>query len=98
MITLLCLWYRGLYSLKTYAWAITGNNLRICILMNNYLETITLQPLCGILGCLQPLLGCLQPLLGCLIELSSCLYTRQGIVVLSTESGDILLTMFLKPA
>jgi hypothetical protein len=59
--------------------------------MNNYLETITLQPL---LGCLQPLLGCLQPLLGCLIELSSCLYTRQGIVVLSTESGDILLTMF----
>ena len=49
--------------------------------MNNYLETITLQPL-----------------LGCLIELSSCLYTRQGIVVLSTESGDILLTMFLKPA
>ena len=91
MITLLCLWYRGLYSLKTYAWAITGNNLRICILMNNYLETITLQPLCGILGCLQPLLGCL-------IELSSCLYTRQGIVVLSTESGDILLTMFLKPA
>ena len=44
--------------------------------MNNYLETITLQPL-----------------LGCLIELSSCLYTRQGIVVLSTESGDILLTL-----